>query len=347
MSRSIHLVGSFPAQDASEVFKTVSAAFGPRIRQIPDGETGERLDWITHLERLFSENPAFRPSDEVFAVHAGSKARRRYRLAEGVAPQDVRFGALGYARHALASYADFCRVKAQGLAPAQTRFQVDLVPAHSILWLFVAEGEQRALDPVFNDALKAEMAEIFAAVPHDQLAVQFDVASAVFARLERDEPTVYGATREEMVATFAGIIGDLAQLTPPDVRLMFHFCYGDANHKHAIEPTDMNDMVLVANALADRIDRTIDVIHMPVPRERDDDGYFAPLARLRSSADTEVSLGLLHYTDGLDGARRRMASANRYLTTYSVATECGFGRRDPATIPELLALHVAAAEAEA
>ena len=41
--------------------------------------------------------------------------------------------------------------------------------------------------PVFNEALKREIDKIAAALPHDQIAIQFDVASAVFARLQRGD----------------------------------------------------------------------------------------------------------------------------------------------------------------
>lgn len=43
MPRDIYFVGSIPMADARTVFETVSAAFGPRIKRIPDDETGERL----------------------------------------------------------------------------------------------------------------------------------------------------------------------------------------------------------------------------------------------------------------------------------------------------------------
>ena len=45
--RHVHLVGSVPLADAHEVFSTVSEALGPHLRRIPDGETGDRSDWIT------------------------------------------------------------------------------------------------------------------------------------------------------------------------------------------------------------------------------------------------------------------------------------------------------------
>lgn len=342
--RNVYLVGSVPLGSVAEVFETVSAAFGNRIRQIPDGEVGERSDWITHLETLFRDNPALEPSDEVFAVHAAMKQRRRYRLRVGKTAQDVDFGNLGYADHALNSYADFKRLRDAGRIASGTRFQVDLVPAHSVLWLFIAEKEQVLLDDVYNAAVARELTRIVEAIPHADLAIQFDIASAVFARLERGEPTLYGKSKAEMTKTFATIIARLANQVPAGVRLQFHFCYGDANHKHAIEPTDMSDMVAMANALTEQVARPIDLIHMPVPRGREDDAYFAPLRGLRLKPDTELVLGLVHYTDGLAGARRRLDTALNYVQAFSVATECGFGRRDPATVPDLLRLHLAVAD---
>jgi hypothetical protein len=87
------------------------------------------------------------------------------------------------------------------------------------------------------------------------------------------------------------------------------------------------------------IKRPIQLIHMPVPRDRSDEAYFEPLKRLRLKPETELCLGLVHYTDGVLGTRRRMAAAERHAADFSVATECGFGRRDPNTIPELLRIH--------
>jgi hypothetical protein len=343
--RNVYLVGSVPLASVAEVFETVSAVFGNRIHQIPDGEVGERSDWITHLETLFKNNPALEPSDEVFAVHAAMKQRRRYRLRAGKTAQDVDFGNLGYADHALKSYAEFKRLRDAGRIVTGTRFQVDLVPAHSVLWLFIVENEQVLLDGVYNTAVVRELTRIVEAIPHEDLAIQFDIASAVFARLERGEPTLYGRSKADMTNMFARIVAQLADQVPLGVKLQFHFCYGDANHKHAIEPTDMGDMVAVANALAEQMTRPIDLIHMPVPRDRDDDAYFAPLRGLRLKPEIELVLGLVHYTDGIAGARRRMDAALNHVKTFSVATECGFGRREPATIPDLLRLHLAAADA--
>jgi hypothetical protein len=337
--RHVHLVGSVPLRDAREVFTTVSAALGPRLRRIPDGETGERSDWITWLEPAFATNPALEKSDELFRIHATGTARIRYRLRAGMSVRDVRFDNLFYADIAKASYAEFAELKRQGLVPQTCRFQIDLVPAHSVIWLFLQDDLHQPLDPVFNEALKREIDKIAAALPHDQIAIQFDVASAVFARLQRGEPNAYGKSRADMLATFSRILTDLADHVPADIELMFHFCYGDSNHKHVVEPTDMKDMVDVANRLSGDINRTIELIHMPVPRDRSDDAYFAALRGLQLKPETELCLGLVHYTDGFAGTQKRLATAERYVSDFSIATECGFGRRDPGTIPGLLRIH--------
>jgi hypothetical protein len=344
MSRNVYLVGSVPMASAGEVFEKVSAALGTRIKRLPDGETGERGDWISWLEPVFGGHPSFAKSGEFFRVHATGTGRERYTLKPGIKPQDVRFDNLFYADIAKDSYAEFKRLKEAGKIPAATKFQVDLVPAHSVIWLFLVDSLHAPIDPIYNDALKREIDKIAAAVPHDELAIQFDVASAVFARLERNEASSYGRTKAEMQETFGNILVELGDRVPGDIDLLYHLCYGDSGHKHVVEPTDMNDMVDFANRVARQIKRPVQLVHMPVPRDRSDDAYFAPLQRLKLKPETELCLGLVHHTDGVDGTKRRLETARRHASHFSIATECGFGRRDPATIPELLRIHATVAD---
>jgi hypothetical protein len=300
MPRDVHLVGSVPGADAAEVFERVSAALGPRLRRIPDGETGERQDWIVWLEKVFADSPALEKSDEVFRLHATATPRIRYRVRPGRTAADVTFDNLFYADIAERSYRDFAR-------------------------------------------LKREIDKIAARLPHDEIAIQFDVASAVFARLERNDASSYGRDKAETLATFGKILVDLGNHVPRDIELLFHFCYGDSNHRHVVEPTDMADMVAMANRLSQGMARSIELIHMPVPRNRADDSYFVALKGLELKQGTKLSLGLVHHTDGVEGTRRRLAGAERVIKDFSIATECGFGRRRPETIAELLRIHAEAA----
>jgi hypothetical protein len=301
---------------AQDVFEKVSAALGTRIKRLPDGETGKRADWITWLEPVFSEHPAFQKSGEFFRVHASGTGRERYTLKPEIEPRAVHFPNLFYADIAKRSYVEFKRLKDAGKVPSDTKLQVDLVPAHSVIWLFLVDALHAQIDPIYNEALKREIDKIAAAIPHEELAIQFDVASAVFARLERNEVSSYGRTKAEMQDTFTNILVELGNRVPADIDLLYHLCYGDSGHKHVVEPSDMKDMVEFANRVSRQIERPIQLIHMPVPRNRSDDAYFAPLRRLRL----------------------------RPVSRFSIATECGFGRRDPDTIPELLRIHAAIAD---
>jgi hypothetical protein len=339
VGHDLYLVGSVPMANAEEVFTKVSAALGPRLKWIPDGETGERLDWITWLEPVFAQSPALEQSDEFFRVHASGTGRKRYRLKPGKTLADFRIDDLFYADIAKQSYVTFKRLRDAGKIAPGTKFQVDLVPAHSVIWLFVVDELQAPIDPIYNAALAREIDKIAATIPHQDLAIQFDVASAVFARLQRRETGVYGDSKDAMENKFAAILAGLANQVPGDIDLLFHFCYGDSNHRHVIEPTDMTDMVDMAERLNALVTRRIDLIHMPVPRDRADDAYFAPLAKLKLRPDTQLALGLVHHTDGIEGTKRRLATANKFVRGFAIGTECGFGRRKPETIPELLRIH--------
>jgi hypothetical protein len=83
---------------------------------------------------------------------------------------------------------------------------------------------------------------------------------------------------------------------------------------------------------------------MPVPINRHDDAYFAPLRELRLQPATGLYLGLIHFTDGVEGSRRRLAAARNVIADFGIATECGFGRRAPETLAQLLKIHAELAD---
>jgi hypothetical protein len=56
--------------------------------------------------------------------------------------------------------------------------------------------------------------------------------------------------------------------------------------------------------------------------------------------ETEIYLGLIHVADGVEGARKRIELARKYVPRFGVATECGFARaRKPDVVRRLLAIH--------
>jgi hypothetical protein len=85
---------------------------------------------------------------------------------------------------------------------------------------------------------------------------------------------------------------------------------------------------------------------MPVPIGRSDDAFYMPLKDLRLHPETELYLGVVHAQDGVEGTRRRIATATRYAPTFGIASECGISRgRDRNLALEFIKTYAGAAAA--
>ena len=210
------LVGSVPLGSAEEVFRTVSGAIGSRLPAVPDGETGERADFIGWQSDLFLHHPQLEASGEIGRYNPRPKSR----LRPGVNPGEVRFDRLGYSEAALTSYPIFAHLKEEGVIPAHVRFQVCLPSPLAPVQAWITEGDQDAVRPAYVGRMLDEVDEIAAAIPHSELAMQWDVASEMlaFERMGDDDG---------MAGRKASILEALARSgnrVPRDVELGFHLC---------------------------------------------------------------------------------------------------------------------------
>ena len=353
-AREVLLVGSVGLRDNEEVFRTVGPLLGHRMSRMPDGETGSRTSWVARLRGVLEDNPAFEDDPVELAaggrithptegtrtwqgaatVARGAPPPPRMRLKRGVAPDTIRIGRLGYPEAAIDSYRLFCRLREQGVLPRHLRFQVSLPTTAAFLNAHVVYEHHAMVEPVYREHLLRELDEILAAIPARELALQWDV-SAEMGQWE-------GVRHAYFADVKAGVIERLAlhcNRVPHEVELGVHLCYGSYGNRHWKEPDSTAKMVEVHNRLAARLERPLDYLHMPVPVERSDDAYFAPLRDLKLAARTKLYLGLVHDSDGVAGTRKRIAAAEKYARDFGIATECGFGRRPPETIPNLLRVH--------
>ncbi|MEJ3406121.1 hypothetical protein WDJ51_15405 [Rathayibacter sp. YIM 133350] len=349
-----HLVGSINQPTAESTFRVVSEHLGTDLARIPDGEVGERFHWMLFQGAAFEATAGLSRVPIEPIMHAGFDLRP-FVLDGSVPADDIRFASLGYAAAAIASYSDFVALREAGVIEAGTRFQVSLPSALAPITTYAAPQVRAALLPAYTDALVRELDAIADAIPAADLAVQLDLATE-FAYMEAvnlgagvaepffltdDERSDGGAG---LIHGIARIVAPIAARVPAGAELGFHLCYGDVAEKHFTEPHDAANLTAVANALADAVDRPIQWVHLPVPIERDDDGYFAPLASLRLGDATRLYLGLVHHEDGVEGALRRIAAARPALTAsgievFGVGTECGFGRGPAERTAPLLDLH--------
>ena len=341
----LHLVGGVPMTSAEEVFATTSGLLGAHLPRIPDGEVGR--PWMAWFAPIITENPLLAKTDEEFRPHPGGQASFRYVLRDGVRAEDVRFTGLQHAAVAIESYAVFKRLKEEGRVHQAAKFQCTLAHPIPVIRRYFPEMLQDALEPAFEAALLGEVGKIAAAIPHEQLAIQWDCASAVFATLERGEPSRFGRTREEMYQPLAERLARFGRAVPASVDLLYHFCYGNSNGKHSVEPSSTRDAVIIANRVAAVLGpaRPIQLVHLPVPIARDDDAYFAPLRELAAGPETTIALGLLHLRDGMAGAQRRIATAKKHLSRFALGTECGLSHVGKDNLLPVLRLHAEIAAA--
>ncbi len=240
--QGVHLVGSVPLSNTEEVFRTASSILGERLRRIPDGETGTRSDWIGWQFAILARTPQLVTVPPVPGRYA---ARPHVKLDPSSDPGTLTFGPLGYANAAIGSYALFSRLKQEGVLPTQYRFQVSLPTPLAIATAFIDRTDRRIIEPVYEERLLAEVDEIAAAIPHDQLAIQWDMPFEV-GILEGVIPTQMEDTRTEILDRLTRI----SSRVPADVELGYHLCYGDFGHQHFKQPTDTSVMVELANAVS-------------------------------------------------------------------------------------------------
>ena len=311
-----HLIGSVPLSDAETVFRTVAGELGPFLARIPDGETGNRHRWIWWQREMLLSHPAMEldPDTPPFELHQWDGALIRttdwLRFRTGVDPATVTFDT-GYAAAARDSYAVFRRLRDTGEIPAGVRFQVCLPTPMASGYMYVSPGSLAAYLPAYERALLAALREIVGAIPHPDLSIQWDVCQEVLV-FEHYFPH-----------------------SPPSYK---DLCYGSPRDEHVVMPKDAAIMVELTQGLLARLRRPMDFLHIPVPKDRMDNAYYAPLAGLSLPAEAALYLGLIHHADPR-GDRARIDAAGKVIPRFGVATECGWGRTDPARVPALLAAH--------
>jgi hypothetical protein len=338
-----HLIGSVPMDDAESVFRTVSAALGGHLRRIPDGETGERRRWIFFQNLMLRRHPDMEedPTVPPFALRQwdGKLLREMalLRFRRGVDPERVTFET-GYAAAARASYAVFARLQQAGALLESMRFQVCLPTPMASGYMYVSPRAREAYLPAYERALRRALDEILAAIPARYLSIQWDVCQEVLVHegFFPDRPTDYARQIEAELAR-------LGDAVPADVEMGYHLCYGSPADEHLVMPRDLGVLVEMTQAIRRSLRRRMDFLHLPVPKERTDAGYFKPLERLEGDGATALYLGLIHHEDRA-GDLARIAAAQRSVSAFGVASECGWGRTDPQRVPGLLDSHRAAAE---
>ena len=290
MQPSIHLVGSVAMSDSESVFRALSSELAPWLRRIPDGETGERHRWIYWQREMLLSHPDMELDPDATPLTLrqwdGELIRETelVRFKPDVDPSSVVFET-GYAPAAIVSYEVFKQLRDDGVIPAGVRFQVCLPTPMASGYMYVSPTCIEDYLLTYEKSLLTALRSIVDAIPHQDLSIQWDICQEVliFEDYFPYRPDNYKLQIFDQMSR-------LGAQVPPDVELGYHLCYGTPRDEHLVMPKDSAILVEIANGLASQIQRRLDFIHMPVPRDRVDDAYYAPLTGLQLPAQTELYL---------------------------------------------------------
>jgi hypothetical protein len=341
---SVHFNGSVNLPDTETVMREISSRIPAGVRRMTDGETGDRNYWISFQTAKFEQMPEFEVVESVRAYETAADAPEmpRLRLAEGASAETIDWPNLGYADAYTASFAIFDELQQQGTIPAGVRMQVQYPTPLASMAGTIAPEDLPAVAPAYEHALFADLDTLLDRLPHDRIAVQWDIAVEMGA-LEG----AMGVTMPmEQIAP--GIVRCLERV-PADVPAGLHLCYGDYGHQHWKQPESLQMQVDLVNAVTSATDRRLDFVSFTVPQDRDDSAYFEPARGLRTGADTELNFALVPYHPGdqppgttarqVESIDAALAASPGGAREWGVCTECGMGRVDAADVPGLLDLH--------
>ena len=165
IDQPILLVGSIPGQNAESVFRACGPALGDHVNAMPDGETGLRRVWVNFIAAsLFDTHPQMQAITRPKPV--GSIENEWRTEEESFVPssfedmwffvvnpdvETIEFERLGYADHAVASYALFKRLQGDSVIAPGVRFQVSLPLAESgIRWFLAGRRDYDIVKPAYD-----------------------------------------------------------------------------------------------------------------------------------------------------------------------------------------------------
>ena len=300
--------------------------FGPMLRSLPDGETGDRRNWILHIIESFRSHPDLELVSEGDWSDYDKIPRFRVRKGHRLYGAALDFGQAEAARASLQTF-ELLKAKTQH---DDLDFQVgmpgDFDMAMFTLGPVAALRHRRA----FTEATLREVRTVHEMAGGD-VVFQIEVPAELVLLARAPAPGQRGLAR-----LLGGQIAALAAGAAPGTRFGIHLCLGDMNHRALGKMTDATALVLLANAIvrAWPQGRRLEFIHAPFAAADDppvvDDDFYAPLARLALPGHVRFVAGFAHEDQSLADQRRIRSTIDQACgRTVDISTSCGLGRRAP------------------
>lgn len=339
--RAVHFVGTVPASDARAAYETFAAGVGDHLPVwIPDGETGDRQDWIKRIIDGLRNHPDLRlVRDGDWSDYESTPS---FDVKPGHKLTNIELDYTSYFKESWPAFLDFRR--ADG---SDHIFQVG-IPSQLDLALvafgFKATKGLRNLAP-FRDATVREITKI-QAIGGDDVVFQIEIPIPVILLSK-----VPAAAQPTVAKRLASEIIKVVRRSPGGTRFGIHLCYGDMNNESMADPSDSSALVRLANAIfaAWPKGQRLDFVHAPFARGSIaptlDPVFYEPLARLRIPGGVRFAGGFVHEDLTVDQLRFIRDRIEGLIgATIDVGSACGLGRRDPERALKNIELSRAVAE---
>lgn len=325
--RHAHLVGSLPGGSAEEAMGLALQRLGPLLLSLPDGETGERRNWIISSIEALRAHPDLELASEGDWSDYDKTPRFKIRKGHRLYGAGLDFGHVAAAETSFPVF--------QRLAAAQ--HNDDLVfqagtPGDFDMAMFTLGpvGALRHRRP-FTEATLNEVRRVNT-LAAGRVVFQIEVPAELVLLAKAPGPAQPGLAR-----ILGARIAALAAGAAPGTSFGIHLCLGDMNHRALGRMSDATPLVLLSNAIARAWPdgRRLDFVHAPFAAADDppsrDPAYYAPLTRLALPSGTRFVAGIAHEDQALpDQLRLRDVLDRTVGHPVDISTSCGLGRRDPA-----------------
>lgn len=325
--RSVHLVGSLPAELAPDLDSGMRWVLDHTESDLIGLPSDHTRDWILGYLTSRMDHPAFTVLREGDGSDYDHLPVCRVRPGHTLTPEDVTLGKPEHVRLAMQA-----RRRLQAELPAVPPLLVG-IPSPLDLAVFtmgVRHGMRHLR--VYRAMITAEISEITRYYGPKDVLLQWETPAALYL-MTRATRGIRGALAQVLARQ---IFHTISATTFDTTQWIVHLCHGDLRHQALFAPATLDPAVRLTNALAKLAAREgfpMPRVHIPMaygdqppPRHR---GFYAPLQTLADGVP--LIAGLVdeqHPMESETALRRTEHSLGRRVD--GVAAACGHGRRGPA-----------------
>lgn len=321
--RSIHLVGSLPADNAEDAMRFALASSGKHLHTLTDGETGG--DWVVPIVESLRNNPNLTVRTEGDWSSYKRILVLRVRRGARLQADSLDFGRVSFFE---TNYPLFKKLREEYNYPDlayQVGIASDFDMAFFTLGLLGAIRHRR----VFAEATAREIEQIQAKAGDD---VIFQLEMPVELVFVSKMPSFLQAAMSRFLAK--GVL-QLVKKAPAGTRFGIHLCLGDLNNQALGRLSTTAPLVALANALSSQwpADKKLEYVHVPLAAGENPppltEAFYRDLSRLALTHDVRFVAGFVHEKPTLDEQRQVLRWVEQYIGhSVDVAAACGLRRRE-------------------